>query len=29
VSIRFFSTVTIDTDQNDDSVNAYGDILQL
>jgi hypothetical protein len=29
VSIRFFSTVTIDTDKNDDSVNAYGDILQL
>jgi MspA len=29
VVIRFFSTVTIDTDKNDDSVNAYGDILQL
>ena len=29
VAIRFFSTVTIDTDRNDDSVNAYGDILQL
>jgi hypothetical protein len=29
VSVRFFSTVTIDTDQNDDSVNAYGDILNL
>ncbi|MEZ0049741.1 hypothetical protein ABIA30_000731 [Mycobacterium sp. MAA66] len=29
VSIRFFATVTIDTDKNDDSVNAYGDILNL
>ena len=29
VAIRFFATVTIDTDQNDDSVNTYGDILNL
>jgi hypothetical protein len=29
VAVRFFSTVPIATDKNDDSVNAYGDILQL
>ncbi|NKZ09765.1 MspA family porin [Mycolicibacterium septicum DSM 44393] len=29
VSIRFFATAMIDTDRSDDSVNAYGDILNL
>ncbi|MCV7013249.1 MspA family porin [Mycolicibacterium madagascariense] len=29
VSIRFFTSVMIDTDKSDDSVNAYGDILSL
>lgn len=29
VSVRFFTTVMIDTDKSDDSVNAYGDILTL
>ena len=27
VAIRFFATAMIDTDKSDDSVNAYGDIL--
>lgn len=29
VSIRFFTTAMIDTDKSDDSVNVYGDILNL
>ncbi len=29
VAIRFFTTMMIDTDKSDDSVNAYGDILTL
>jgi MspA len=29
VSVRFFTTATIDTDVSDDSVNAYGNILTL
>jgi hypothetical protein len=29
VSVRFFATVMIDTDQSDDSVNVYGNILTL
>jgi hypothetical protein len=29
VSVRFFTSVMIDTDKSDDSVNAYGDILSL
>ena len=29
VSVRFFTSVMIDTDKSDDSVNAYGDILTL
>jgi hypothetical protein len=29
VSIRFFTSVMIDTDKSDDSVDAYGDILNL
>ncbi|MGC7294623.1 MspA family porin, partial [Mycobacteroides abscessus] len=29
VAIRFFTTALIDTDTSDDSVNAYGDILNL
>lgn len=29
VSVRFFTSVVIDTDKSDDSVNAYGDILSL
>ena len=29
VSVRFFTSVMIDTDRSDDSVNTYGDILNL
>jgi hypothetical protein len=29
VSVRFFTSVMIDTDKSDDSVNVYGDILSL
>ncbi|HEX5143817.1 MAG TPA: MspA family porin, partial [Mycobacterium sp.] len=29
VVMRFFATVTTDTDKSDDSVNTYGDILNI
>jgi hypothetical protein len=29
VAVRFFATVTIDTDTSDDTVNVYGNILTL